>query len=263
MKLSDEKIREFRNNGAMKLGQLLTPEEVEEGRRRFDAMFSERVGTSDRGLRNLWAADDSREQQLKTERRHYQMVNLWQSDEWYRSLIYRDDLLDKVESVLGPNIQLLHDQVFFKPANDGAESPYHIDASYWSYSPLNLVSIWITLDDTDLENSCLHFVLGSHREPPPKMKRWTMPSGVEAIEAIVEDGRAVPFIMKAGEGLMHHCQTIHGARANNSDRLRRALGIHYFASGIKDPQGNALDGPNHPLLRGQKVGTLVPAMATP
>src|SRR5688500_9449576 len=224
MKLTQQQLDEFDRDGVVMLGRVFSDADLAEARSRFDRIFAERVGTTDRGLKNLWADRTDREAQINAKEKSYQMFNIWQHDDWYKSLLYRDDLLDAVGSVLGPDIQLLHDQIFYKPARDGAPTPWHVDNLYWRYEPPNLASIWVALDDVDLENACLHFLPGSHREPTPEA--WlvnTGPNRVALYDMKVDESRLRPFIMKAGEALMHHCMTVHGAYTNPADRDRRAL----------------------------------------
>jgi ectoine hydroxylase-related dioxygenase (phytanoyl-CoA dioxygenase family) len=43
---------------------------------------------------------------------------------------------------------------------------WHQDLAYWPVTPdPRTASFWLALDDTDLDNGCLSFVAGSHREP--------------------------------------------------------------------------------------------------
>src|ERR1043166_1692395 len=133
MSLSREQKAAFEKDGVTLLGQVLTPSELKDARIRFDTLFQERVGTSDRGLRNISAKTTDAEEQKHSKERHYQFYNIWEHDEWYKSLLYKKELLDIVESVLGPNLQLLNDQVFYKPAKDGSATSWHQDNVYWNY----------------------------------------------------------------------------------------------------------------------------------
>jgi len=182
------------------------------------------------------------------------MFNIWKHDEFYRGLMFKPLLLDFVESVLGPEIQLLHDQVFYKPPFDGAPSDWHQDNQYFKFSPANLCSIWIALDDVDTENSCLYFVPGSHREPSPPSVTIQSPTGIELHSLDIDETRAKPFPMPAGHALMHHCMTIHGAYANRSPRGRRALGLHYMQPGLNHPHAETYRNvEEYPILRSPTV----------
>ena len=93
-------------------------------------------------------------------------MEMWRYDEVYRQLLYYEPLLDIAESLIGPNIQLFHDQALYKPARHGGEVPWHQDNGYWRCTPANLVSIWMALDDADEENGCMNVIPGSHWKVP-------------------------------------------------------------------------------------------------
>ena len=80
----------------------------------------------------------------------------------YRRLLYDDRILDMVEDLIGPNIQLFHDQALYKPARHGGPALWHQDNAYWRCSPPNLVSCWLTLDDVDVHNGAMQFLPGTH-----------------------------------------------------------------------------------------------------
>ena len=250
MKLTAEQIATFERDGVVELGRVLSEEEVAEARIRFERVFAEYLGVPGKGLRNLYATGPSLEEQKKSEQRHYQMFNIWQHDEWYRALLYKEDLLDKITSVIGPNVQLLHDQVFYKPAGDGAPSNWHQDNSYFHLAPPRVASIWIALDDVDLENSCLHFLPGSHGELLPHRIFDKTYEGIELTELKIDESKVKPFPMPVGHALMHHCMTVHGAYANRSNRDRRSLGLHYMATDVRNSEGQLLENrEKYPVLR--------------
>ena len=251
MSLTPGQLEKFNTDGVIELGPVLDAADVREAQTRFGQVFERLHASENKKLRNLFAASDKKEDQDKSAQRHYQLYNIFQHDEWFNALLYRKTLLDRVESVLGPNIQLLHDQVFYKPARDGAPSDWHQDNSYWGYKPPKLCSIWIALDDVDLENSCLHFVPGSHREPSPPQKSFKTPTGVEIFKLQIDESRLKSFPMPAGHAVMHDCMTIHGAYPNRSARPRRALGIHYLQTGLRRADGKTPENlAESPVLRG-------------
>ena len=43
----------------------------------------------------------------------------------FRQLLYDGRILDIAEDLLGPNIQLFHDQALYKPARDGGSVFWH------------------------------------------------------------------------------------------------------------------------------------------
>ena len=101
----------------------------------------------------------------------------------------------------------------------------------------------IVLDDMTIDNGCLYYVPGSHRDR----------SGVSSMDALRrhEDGvvgfsraladwsdedssREVPMLAKRGDVIVHHCLVIHRAGVNSTlDTHRRTLGFSYQSENVE------------------------------
>jgi len=163
MKLNDAQIAQFRADGYLSIPwRLLEPGHLERLRERYDALFAAQRETASGSLRNLAAVKKGDSIDDRSEGM-YQIMQMWSLDPLYRELLYHPPLLDIAESLIGGNIQLFHDQALYKPARHGGEVPWHQDNGYWRCTPPELVSIWLALDDADVENGCMHVIPGSHR----------------------------------------------------------------------------------------------------
>ena len=132
---------------------------------------------------------------------------------------------------MGDNIQLYFDQALYKPAKNGGEVHWHYDNIYWKCEPANLVSCWITLDDSYLENGAMQVIPGSHKDEYYKYKD-TNSSLLDFKEHIdLNNKKVIP--LPAGGAMFHHCKTMHYTQNNNTDHPRRALSIHYMNIGTK------------------------------
>lgn len=101
----------------------------------------------------------------------------------------------------------------------------------------------IVLDDMTIDNGCLYYVRGSHRDR----------NGVSSMDALRrhEDGvvgfsraladwseedalREVPMLAKRGDVIVHHCLVIHRAGVNTTaDKHRRTLGFSYQSEDVE------------------------------
>jgi 2-oxoglutarate-dependent dioxygenase len=150
-------------------------------------------------------------------------------------------------------VQLLHEQAFYKPEHDGAPSLCHNDNWYWHIDPPNEASIWIALTDVEMDNAPLYFLPGSHREELPPEEAIVDTGKMKLQHLLIDEARTRPFVMPAGHALMHHCQTIHGAYANTSNRDRLAFAIHYLQSGVVAHGSNSFDETDtYPVLHGSR-----------
>ena len=152
--------------------------------------------------------------------------------------------------ILGPDIQLLRDQCFYKPSRCGGEVYMHQDNRYWHLDPPDAVVVFIALDDCTTATGCVHYIPGSHR--------WGRVDHIRAaqgrsilLEAVADKSQSVPMELPAGCASLHHCQVLHWSPPNRSSQPRRAHTIEYVASGVTC-RGQALK--DAPLLRGSLRG---------
>jgi ectoine hydroxylase-related dioxygenase (phytanoyl-CoA dioxygenase family) len=148
-------------------------------------------------------------------------------------------VLDLVEPLTGPDIQLFSSHFICKPAGDGKRVPWHEDSAYWrgQWDPMEVVTVWLAIDDSDLGNGCMHVIPGSHRDGY---------SAYDAVEGAVfgseirkgsfDDSRAVPCILQAGQCSLHHAKTIHGSAANTSSRRRCGYTMRFISAAAKRRQ---------------------------
>src|SRR5687767_9600827 len=101
MSLSEQQLADFQRDGVLPLGRVLSDDEVAEAQRRLRALLDSGA------FEDLYAETGNGDQPHQS---HFRLNNVWQFDDWYKDLLHRPDLLAIASSVLGPNVQLLHDQ---------------------------------------------------------------------------------------------------------------------------------------------------------
>ena len=67
-----------------------------------------------------------------------------------------------VKDLLGENVIAWGSHFFCKMPGDGKPVSWHQDASYWPLTPSKAVTVWLAIDDADVENACMRFIPGSH-----------------------------------------------------------------------------------------------------
>ncbi len=150
----------------------------------------------------------------------------------FRRLLYHQPMLDIVEDLIGPNIQLFHDHLLLKPPRHGGPVFWHQDNQAWQCVPASNVTCWMAFDDADSENGTLQYVRGSHRNTMG-MEVGSEDGRLLDIDRIIEEGQIDIVEAKAGDALFHHCLTLHNSEANRSDRTRRAHSIHFAVTGTR------------------------------
>ncbi|HZO89928.1 MAG TPA: phytanoyl-CoA dioxygenase family protein [Chthonomonadaceae bacterium] len=196
---------------------------------------------------------------LRPEQLHHYLMT---DDPFWVRLVGDDRLLDIAEQFIGPNIALFASHYISKPPFDGQPVLWHQDGSYWPLEPMEVVTLWLAVDDSDCENGCMRVIPGTHRLDLQQMKPRTdvenvLQSGIDT--ALVDESKAVDFILKAGDVSVHHPNIIHGSNANNSPRRRCGLTIRYIPTStrilIKEGTKLTPEGrwPSAFLLRGKAV----------
>ncbi len=127
----------------------------------------------------------------------------------------------------GAAMVLDYDQLVAKPPHKpDAVFHWHQDLGYWPPTPdPRTASFWLAFDDTDIDNGCVCFVDGSHREAQLRMHvpllgdRTENHTMVARIDPAVD--RIRPAKLARGDATVHHERTVHGSGGNTSDRWRR------------------------------------------
>ena len=189
----------------------------------------------------------------------------WRVAPTFHDIVFFRPLVSVAERLLGGPVRLWHDQVFVKPARDGAGVAWHQDYSYWTRTkPIAHITAWIGLDDAGEDNGCVRYVPGSHRWP--LMPREHLAGDMaKVLNHLTDEQRAafkpVPSVLKAGEASFHHPMTLHGSFENRSGRPRRGVVINFIRDGVVSdtdepllagippvPKGSKLEGKFFPLL---------------
>jgi phytanoyl-CoA hydroxylase len=154
-------------------------------------------------------------------------------------------LVGPVQTILGKQLRLYGSQVFAKPAEVGTVVPAHQDMPYWPFAPYEMVSAWIALDDSTVENGCVRYTAGSHKLGMLPHA----PSGVTGNSlGVVPDPRLqalpeYPAEVKRGSCILHHCLTVHRSEANRSASPRRGLIYVYMSERVQLTDPSRLKGP--------------------
>lgn len=140
-----------------------------------------------------------------------------------------------VKDILGDNLIAWGSHFFCKMPHDGKKVSWHQDATYWPLSPSKAVTVWLAIDDADVENACMRFIPGSHHhgELTARMHEDDKDEILYQSVANAEQfGAPVDNILQAGQISIHSDLLLHGSLANDSDRRRCGLTMRYCAADV-------------------------------
>jgi len=237
MQLTPAQVDQFRRDGYLLVDQFLPQQTIE----RYRAAYMETVErlSADNALRNGAAADDS-----DAHEKVYQLRTAHLLHAAFDEHIRNPDFLDVVQSLIGPDIQLVHYQGLYKPVRSGGSVTWHQDDYYWpsNDSTEGSVSLWVPPDDATVDNGCMWYVPGSHHRILKHDQLWDPKQrkgfyyGISALPIELEQ-RAVPAEVRAGGIAIHSGGLVHSSRPNHSERPRRALASHFINPRQREPGG--------------------------
>lgn len=145
-----------------------------------------------------------------------------------------EEVLQLVESAIGPNIGLWSSHFISKEPFTGKRTPWHEDSAYWNgrFDILDkMVTIWLALDNSTLENGCMGVVPGSHTNGYSDYLMVDTSTNIfsEEINPTHIDISKVKWLeLNKGECSLHDARIIHGANANTSPYRRCGYTMRYF-----------------------------------
>jgi ectoine hydroxylase-related dioxygenase (phytanoyl-CoA dioxygenase family) len=170
---------------------------------------------------------------------------------WVR-LVSDDRLLNIAEQFVGPDIALFASHYICKPPYSGRPVLWHQDGAYWPLEPMEVVTMWLAIDNSTPENGGLRVIPGSHREDLHELRARDDVDSVLGSESAtnVDERLAVNLTLSAGDVEVHHPNIVHGSAANTSPKRRCGLTIRYI------PTSTRITAPEQPypsaiLLRGK------------
>ena len=251
MGLSKEQIERFRDDGVLVVEGLLNEEEVRVLRERAEWVArGEASHISDRHMQvepTVTAGEaeaDSRAGSLR------KLMHLAFVDEVFEAHARNPGILDCVEGLLGPDVKLYQDQLFMKPARIGSRQPYHQDQPLgFDIEPASeLVACWAALDHATVDNGCLWFLPGTHKQGVLDNRER---AEFEELSLAGKLPRERPVELKPGDCSFHHGHVLHSSRANVSGRRRRGYATHYVSARCRytGPEGKN----DAMLVRGRSI----------
>jgi len=118
----------------------------------------------------------------------------------------------------------------------GSLTGWHRDIRYWSFARDDLVSVWLALGEEHADNGALWLVPGSHRMnfDAERFDSSKFFSADKSDNAVIVAGAESPRLAP-GDALFFHCNTLHAAGKNRSNRVKFSL-VYTFHGESNDPE---------------------------
>lgn len=229
--LNQSDIDTFNNDGFLIVENLIDEATVDLLRDRYDRLFRGEFETGVTPDEVNWQEGTGDPTLTR------QICNGWKADRAVAHVVLRPDLGQAIAQLgMWPGTRVMIDNVIWKPPGTRPLAHHQDNAYLQWFTPSELLSCWIALDDTSAEAGTIEFVRGSHR--------WqhSMPEGdfhgpadyrkymeqAAAKEGVTPD--IVYVEVPKGGGSFHHGWTWHGSGNNTATIPRRSLVLHAMRS---------------------------------
>ena len=102
------------------------------------------------------------------------IIDPYERHEAFRAVAHDSRIVDRVESLLGPDLDLQHSKLNMKPARVGSPVHWHQDLAYYPHTNEGVMAVLVYIDAAAEANGCLQVLPGRHppllRPPPPRRR---------------------------------------------------------------------------------------------
>jgi ectoine hydroxylase-related dioxygenase (phytanoyl-CoA dioxygenase family) len=248
MGLTQEQKEHFWEQGYLLVENVLSTDVVETLRRACDRLTAQAQGLTESTDRFMLKAFDSGGGNLVQ-----QVAEPHELGAEWMTLARDPAILDVVEGLIGPNIQLYYSMLMMKPPRQGFTAPWHQDFAFFVHNRTDILACMVAIDDATHENGCLRVIPGSHKLGLLNHFKDGRFLGVLADPTPFDDpARQVALPAKAGSLILWHSLTLHSSHPNRSEKPRRAIVLEF-----KDPAVNLMGGAFNSRLEVRTVGLMV------
>jgi ectoine hydroxylase-related dioxygenase (phytanoyl-CoA dioxygenase family) len=225
-----DQVEAFHRDGFLIVEQgLVSGRALERLRERYVRLFD---GVYETGIRpdgGNWVPGRDPEDRTR------QLCNAWKADTVIAAQVLSERIGRLAAQLMGyRGVRILQDNVLWKPPGTKAIG-FHQDSSYAGYLvPPEMVTCWMSLDDTEADAGPLQHVRRSNQWPKslPARSQFHAPDDwLEGVRAAAPEGEeldVVSVVVKAGGGSFHHGLTWHGSAPNTSASVARMALVSHF-----------------------------------
>lgn len=230
-RVSDEEIERFRRDGYVHLAGVLSDEELAGIAAVYERFLRREIVVPGKDLCDM-AGDYGRAFE------DYSIVNVMLPRRYHpawQGNVYEQRAASIAAQLHGPGMALDYDQLLAKrPFKQDAVFGWHQDQAYWPlFEDSRTATCWLAVDDSTLENGCMRFVPGSHRQSLRPHRPLHADRGEShTLVAEVDDARDVvrPVPIRRGDVTVHDERVLHGSGGNHSAGWRRAYVVAFRAA---------------------------------
>jgi len=226
IRLTDEQVAFYQDNGYLVVEGVLSPEKLGRLRAETDAIIAAAAGVAANDelydLEDSHRPDNPRVRRIKEPFKH---------NAFFWDLAVDPDVTDIVAQLVGPDVRIYGGKMNIKAAGYGAPVEWHQDWAFYPHTNDDVLATGILLDDCDEQNGPLMVLPGSHKGPVYDHHNEGYFCGAfDPGTAGLDVSGAAKLMGPAGSMTIHHVRAVHGSALNTSNRQRRLLLTEYAAA---------------------------------
>lgn len=248
MRLSDEQLQQFRQDGFIHIKQFASAEQCEAILDVAKAHLKHKIEPieTEIGYHEGSKAFRTDEKDYTSQSRESFVIVRRLRQVYSRDILFKTWMEDAtirpiLQQILGDTVVITtahHNSIMTKMPHQGTATSWHQDRRYWRYSDDNLVSVWLALDDEHSDNGVLEFIPGSHTmkfTPEQFDDKEYFREDTEQNKTLI--AQKVSMDLKKGDIVIFHALLLHRANKNSTDKAKIS-----FVYTVKGASTKALEG---------------------
>ena len=212
MALSNQQLNEYLDRGFTIIDGFFSEDEVH-------IMQQELAALQEQGLLRNVSTDGDGETESNTEF-NLQICPLSPKNETFRKLPFAAKVIEAMGQLSDEPMFHRLDQIFLKPARNGAGTGWHQDNAYFTEAQAEHsvagIGMWIAVNDASLANGTMQLIPHKHHEVLEHVRDGGSDHHVTCA-AVVDESTAIPAEVKAGGVIFFNYGVPHCTKANTTD----------------------------------------------
>ena len=130
---------------------------------------------------------------------------------------------------------------FIKSPKTSSFVSWHQDNTYWGLEPPEIVTSWLALTPSNLENGCMEAVLGNHLRGQVSHHDTfgdeNMLSRGQEVAVNISREKTEAIELEVGQMSLHHVRIFHGSKPNLTNTPRIGLAMRFIPTHVKQNGG--------------------------
>ncbi len=222
--VSADEVRAFHRDGFVHLKGVMSDEEMNAIEAVYEQFLHGEIAVEGKDFNDMTTGEHG------TDPKGYAVVNVMLPRRYHPE--WQDNTFERrarsiAEQLCGEGMTIDFDQLLAKsPGRPDAVFHWHQDQAYWiDTDDRRTATCWLAVDDSTVENGCMQFLPGSHREPVRAHR--PLHGDRSASHTLVTDLRPEdvmkPVEIRRGDITVHNEGVLHGSGGNfSANSYRRA-----------------------------------------